>query len=160
MPINPELLAEEVVGAPLGDPRRTRRLTHLVTRLARAPERSLPALLTPAELEAAYRFFDNPAITPDALLAPHHEATVARMAAVGTCLVIHDSTSFAFDPHGRRRGLGRIMTAGQGFFAHLSLALRADGSRAPLGLLALATWVRDGTAHEGDEQRRWPPVSG
>jgi hypothetical protein len=85
MPIDPELLAEEVAGAPLGDPRRTRRLTRLVTRLARAPARSLPALLTPAELEAAYRFFDNPAVTPEALLTPHRDATVARMAAAGAC---------------------------------------------------------------------------
>jgi hypothetical protein len=83
---------------------------------------------------------------------PHRDATVARMAAACTCLVIHDSTSFVFDPYGRRRGLGRIKTAGQDFFAHLLLALRADGSRAPLGRLALRTWVRDGTAQVGEEQ--------
>jgi GNAT superfamily N-acetyltransferase len=121
----------------------------------RAPERSLPASLTPAELEAAYRFFDNPAVTPDALLAPHRDATRARLQAAGACLVLHDGTSFAFAPHGRRQGLGRLMIAGQGFFAHLSLAVRADGSRAPPGVLALHTWVRDGTAAEGDEQRCW-----
>jgi hypothetical protein len=58
-------------------------------------------------------------------------------------LVIHDTTDFEFGGQTKRKGLGHLIRpAAQGFFGHFSLALMADGSRTPLGLLALETVFR------------------
>ena len=55
-------------GTDLGDQRRTARLIDVATALAEAPTASLPeALGSPAAQTAAYRFFDNEAIDPDAM---------------------------------------------------------------------------------------------
>jgi len=39
-------------------------------------------------------------------------------------------------------------------FAHVSLALAADGSRQPLGIAAFKTWTR-GAKRSGVERKRW-----
>jgi hypothetical protein len=58
-------------------------------------------------------------------------------------LVVHDTTDFDFGGQSKRQGLGHLnRPAAQGFFGHFSLALTADGSRTPLGLLALETLFR------------------
>jgi len=55
-----ESLAEEVLGAELGDLRLTKRLQKIVERLGNRPNMSIPAATDGrAEMEAAYRFFDN-----------------------------------------------------------------------------------------------------
>jgi hypothetical protein len=59
-------------------------------------------------------------------------------------LVVHDTSTMSFDPNGERRGLGRIRSAGQAFFAHVSLALSGDGRRTPLGVLGLSHHIRRG----------------
>src|SRR6185295_6207934 len=42
----------------------------------------------------------------------------------------------------------------QAFFAHFSLAVSADGTRRPLGVAGLTTWVR-GKERSGTEYQRW-----
>ncbi len=62
----------EFGGAALGDVRRTDRLVRLATLLGSRPQASLPqACDDPAELKAAYRFFQNEAIAPAAVLESH-----------------------------------------------------------------------------------------
>ena len=67
-------------GAEFGDVRLSRRLGKIVETVQRAPDQSFPSLFDDGQLEGAYRFFNNEAVTPDAILAPHASATVARMA--------------------------------------------------------------------------------
>ena len=56
---------------------------------------------------------------------------------------MHDTTAFEFGGQTKREGLGHLIRpAAQGFFGHFSLALAADGTRTPLGLLALETVFR------------------
>jgi hypothetical protein len=55
----------------LGDGRLNRRLGLLVDSLAKRSAESFPKALYDAELEAAYRFFGNEQVTPEAILAPH-----------------------------------------------------------------------------------------
>jgi hypothetical protein len=58
-------LADEVRGAPLGDQRLTRRLGKLIEQLGAKPNMSVPAATDGrAEMEAAYRFFDNDKVSP------------------------------------------------------------------------------------------------
>jgi hypothetical protein len=121
-------------------------------------------LFDDGQLEGAYRFFNNRAVTPKGILQPHVAATVARMAAEPVALVVHDTSTMSFDPEGSRRGLGRIRSAGQAFFAHVSLALSGDGTRMPLGVVALSHHVRKGVKkkknvktkdNHDNERARW-----
>src|SRR5450755_1858238 len=149
------------IGAELGranfrDPRLVKRLQRIGERLSAAPALSFPkALATSAELEAAYRFFSNPLVTPDGILSGHFEATRQRCQDTKerTVLVLHDSTTISFRPDGERRGLGRLHTSGQSFFAHVALAITDDETRRPLGIAGLHTWVRGD--EKPNEHRRW-----
>ena len=82
------VLSEELADADLGDVRLGRRLGLLVDRLAERPGESFPKALDDAELEAAYRFFGNDQVTPEAILAPKalDQAQLDRCADLGGAL--------------------------------------------------------------------------
>lgn len=150
--------ALEVAGSNFSDERLNSRLRTLVSSLVADPSVSLPRAFDSAGLEAAYRFFSNPRVTPDDILSPHIEATRARCGQESEFLVIHDTTSFSYRFDGQREGLGRAqlqnLKSRQVFFAHASLAVAADGTRRPLGVVAFATWAR-GDVRSGVEHLRW-----
>lgn len=135
-------ISAELSDAELGDARLNRRLGLLADRLADRPGASFPKALDDAELEAAYRFFGNERVSPEAILAPHVRQSARRAAGHAHVLVVHDTTQFEFPGQAKRSGLGRLIRPGQGFFGHFSLVLAADGTRAPLGLLAMETVFR------------------
>jgi Transposase DNA-binding/Transposase DDE domain len=156
-PISIRDLALEVANANFPDERLNKRLGSLVTKLLASPGTSLPRALDSAGLEGAYRFFSNHMVTPELILKPHFEATRKRCEAEGDFLVIHDTTSFQYRDDGEREGLGRVKSAvggKQAFFAHVSLAVAADGTRRPLGVAAVKTWIR-GPVASGIEYQRW-----
>lgn len=150
--------------AELGDARLAKRLTALVTAIVDRPAESFPKALDDAELEAAYRFFGNDRVTPDAILAPHFRQTAKRAAEHESVLVVHDTSQFEFNGSAIREGLGRLVNPGQGFFGHFSLAVAANGTREPLGLLAIETIFRLDKAKPKSQRRngsrgesaRWP----
>ena len=136
-------VSDEFSNAELGDGRLAQRLLRLSERLALRPGASFPKALDDAELEAAYRFFGNDEVTPDAILGPHFRQSARRAQGLETVLVVHDTTAFEFGGKTKREGLGHLIRpSAQGFFGHFSLAFKADGSRTPLGLLALETVFR------------------
>jgi len=147
-------LEAEMANATLGDPRLSRRLGQIIGQLARRPGMSFPKVFDSAALEAAYRFFGNAAVAPAGILSGHLEATRKRSVEAARVLAVHDTTTLTFRVDGQRRGLGRLMSTGQSFYAHTSLVLKADGTRLPLGIAALATWVRT-DAPAPSERLRW-----
>jgi hypothetical protein len=157
-PLDIAALASEVAGSSFDDKRLSARLKLLVEQLAKDPSLSLPKSFDSAGLEAAYRFFSNPRVTPEDILESHINATRSRCEAQGDYLVVHDSTTFSYRSDGERNGLGYIQPSNakssQVFFAHVSLALAADGTRRPLGIAALKTWTR-GPKPTGVERKRW-----
>jgi len=157
-PIDTESLAAEVGASNFDDERLNKRLRALVAGLATEPSRSLPRSFDSAGLEGAYRFFSNPHVTPDDILASHVEATRKRCEGGADFLVVHDSSKFSYRFDGEREGLGRAQLGNakskQMFFAHVSLAIAADGTRRPLGVAAFKTWVR-GSSRSGIEYQRW-----
>jgi hypothetical protein len=157
-PITVEALAFEVGRGNFEDERLNARLRSLVGRLSVDPHHSLPRALDSAALEGAYRFFSNHRVTPELILQPHIEATLGRSEAEGDFLIVHDSTKFQYRYDGEREGLGRVKrtSAGgkQAFFAHISLAIAADGTRRPLGVAGFRTWIR-GPEQSGSESLRW-----
>lgn len=110
--------------------------------------------MSSAELEGAYRFFANPQVTPAAILAPHVRETLARVRQDLVTLVVHDSSTLSFNSDGSREGLGIISDYKQQFTVHCSLAVRADGSRRPQGVLAASEHVAVGK-RDGQFQSRW-----
>jgi hypothetical protein len=136
-------VVSEFLGAGLGDQRRTQRLLDVVGALARNPALSFPkAAGTEARLEGTYRLLNNPGVTPAQILAPHQAATAERLRDLKTVIVAHDTTTIAFNGDTTREGLGPIAAGGQGFFAHVSLAITPGEKRLPLGVMASNTWVR------------------
>lgn len=126
----------------LTDPRLMRRLALMSQRAVTHPDKGFPQMMDgDAELEAAYRFFDNERVTPEAILAPHFAATVDAAARLGTVIVSHDSSWLQFGGEKARKGLGRVGKGkkNDGLLGHLALCLSADGCREPLGILGLST---------------------
>ena len=77
------VLSAEFSDADLGDVRLNRRLGLLAERLGERPGESFPKALDDAELEAAYRFFGNDSVSPEAILVPHFRQTARRAAKHG-----------------------------------------------------------------------------
>lgn len=140
-----------------GDPRRSARGQLVGERLAHQPKASLPvAMRDEAELEGAYRHLTSPAVTLGNVVAPHVEQTRQRVREAGCAYAVHDTTDFTFGGQAEREGLGPVQGGDQGFLAHLSLAVSADGQRVPLGLLAVGTRVRGPVGRRtGNERDKW-----
>jgi hypothetical protein len=127
--------------ANLGDARLSRRLIALARRLAFSPHGSFPQSLKPAELKAAYRFFDNAQIDTDGILAPHIAQILDRMRQVPVVLAVQDTTEFNLSHLPATEGLGYGSGRHErGFIMHSLLAVTPDGL--PLGVLGMKTWVR------------------
>lgn len=112
-----------------------------------------------ADSKAAYRFFDNPKVTPGELLAPHSQHAVARMQGHAVVLAVQDTTFFNFTHHPATQGLGAIGPQGQnqrGFGLHSTLAVTPGGQ--PLGVLTQAFVERPlgAPAHTPSELRTQP----
>lgn len=129
----------------LGDARLNQRLLSSVALLAQGPALSYPdAMPLDRDLEGWYRFLSNDRVTPDALLDPHIQQTWARCKDRKVVLALADSTAMQFGGEDSREGLGHVSAGGNGhgFMMHPTLAVAADGSREPLGVLGSKTWVR------------------
>ena len=73
-------IAQELDGIDLGDRRLNQRSHKIITALAANCEASINAAMSGwADTHAAYRFFDNPQVTPEQILAPHVAATLNRI---------------------------------------------------------------------------------
>ena len=151
-------VVEEWGETDLGDKRRTARLIELATALADAPTASLPeALGSRADQTAAYRFFDNEAIDPDAILAGHHHALRRRLGCVPVVLAVQDTTEFHFAGRTALAGAGPLSNRhGHGFLAHSTLALTPQ--RVPLGLIAQQVWGRPTDAAPTAPTRKRRPI--
>jgi hypothetical protein len=136
-------MSSEFDEADLGDVRLNRRLGLLADSMGDRPAASFPKALDDAELEAAYRFFGNDQVTPEAILAPHIRQSARRASELPRVVVVHDTTAFEFGGQSKRAGLGHLIKpSAQGFFGHFSLAIGADELRRPIGLLAVETVFR------------------
>jgi hypothetical protein len=138
-------ISNEYATAQLGDQRRVKRLIQVAEALRQAPGQSFPRLMTSgAELEGYYRLVNNPNVNYLDIFEPHAVMTSERAAQVKRVAVLHDSSEFEYQGEVPRRGLGRLRSEGQGFLAHTSLAIAADGSQRPLGVIAQKCWARTG----------------
>jgi hypothetical protein len=132
----------------LGDSRLDERLARIASLVGLAPDDSFPEQMdSDADQEALYRFLSNPKVTMEAVLAGHVSQTHERMKGRRVVRVAHDTSSFRFD--GDREGLGILKDNAKGFHGHFALALAADETREPLGVLGVRPYV-----HKNTEARR------
>lgn len=145
--------AAELAEVDLGHEGRNKRARTMFEALGSAPESSIPqAMKRSADLEGAYRFFNNPKVDSDAVVAPHINSSWDRAVAVSNAglwvLAIEDTTEMRFGGNKQRHGLGALMNKGDGFYAHTGLlaclAQTPDGDNigVPLGLGASEILVR------------------
>ncbi len=136
----------ELEGCPFPDQRLKARLGKLLSALGQRIGSTVPlACQDWAATKAAYRFFDNEAVKPEASLVAHSQATVQRMAAHPVVLCVQDTTALNYSTHPRTQGLGPIAHNRDktlGLFLHATLALSPEGQA--LGLLQAQTWARTG----------------
>jgi hypothetical protein len=149
--------SEEFAQANLGDARLSQRLVALARQLATGPHTSLPQALSPAELKAAYRFFDNDVVDTDGVLAPHIAQTLHRMEQIPVVLAIQDTTEFNLTHLHATQGLGPCTGGNErGFLMHSLLAVSPEGL--PLGVLGMKTWARTEAATGIAAQRKSRPI--
>ena len=132
--------AKDFEGLELGDTRLNARARRTVAALSLQPALGAPRVLNEAELEGYYRFVNNERVSFPVLLKAHVDATVERSAKLDRVIIAHDTTDFRFADEVERTGLGPMDKGGQGFYAHLSLALATR--QEALGVVAVETWTR------------------
>lgn len=156
----------ELAAAEFPDERLKTRLGQLLGDLGTRIGQTLPAACQDwAATKAAYRFFDNPRVEDQTILAGHFAATADRFAATpGTILVLHDTTEFSFTrntPDGVGylsyvKGRHATHTA-CGVLLHSSLVVTTQGL--PLGLAAVKFWSRKGFKGTNAAKRRVNPTT-
>ena len=124
-----EWAAVEFGGAELGDRRRCPRLIRVAAALGQDPHGTLPGSFSSwAEAKAAYRLLEEPDVTYDRVIGPHHKRVRAACGQAGEYLLVEDTTSLDFTSHSAAQDLGRIGDdGGRGLFVHSTLALRIEG---------------------------------
>jgi hypothetical protein len=150
-----EWVGEEFEDGELGDRRLNNRMVLLAQGVAESPDRSFPKTFEdPADLEGAYRFFNNRKVTPEGILKPHILRTIERSRDDKTVLAIHDSTLMTYRAGGKRTGMSELRKGEQQFLAHVTLAVAGDGSREPLGVIGLSGQKKEKTAGKKQAHRR------
>jgi hypothetical protein len=127
---------EEFGAANLGDKRLDKRLEKMASAAMRKPNWGFPRMMeSDAELEATYRFFNNPRITPEKILKSHFQSSAKRCQEYSKLWILHDTTIFKFGGESHREGVGKVKGQAEGFHGHFSMAVVPDKSRDTLGLL-------------------------
>jgi hypothetical protein len=154
---------EEVAAVDLGDERLDSRLELLLSALGSRPNLSIPAACGGrAEMEAAYRFFDNDKVAFDKVLAPHIVRTLQRVAEQRIVLLVQDTTEIDLTrPEQEVVGVGTLDGSRCGFLLHEMHAFAPQGI--PLGtvwaeILNRTGGVSHASAPEKRHQRQCTPI--
>jgi Druantia protein DruA/Transposase Tn5 dimerisation domain/Transposase DNA-binding len=151
---------EEFGNARLGHERLRRRLLTIARDFYARPQAQIPqACQSRARTKAAYRFFQHPETTMDALLEPHIEATQQRLRKEKIVLAVQDTTSLNYSTHPATHDLGPIGSSPDGIIGlivHDTMAFSVEGT--PLGLLDVQCWARNGEEFGKKHQRKQLPI--
>ena len=125
--------------------------------LAADPQASVNAACPAwADTLAAYRFFDNPKVSPEAILKPHRDATVERIREHDVVLILQDTTELDFTPH-PPGDAGCLNTPDRfGLYDHTHLAVTPQ--RLCLGVVGMTLFDRTPESLGQAQQRRSLPI--
>jgi hypothetical protein len=152
--------AEEFSAAKLGDARLEARLLSLARDFYAKPRAQIPqACGSRAKAKAAYRFFDHPRTTMDAILQSHYEASAARVSEHAVVLAVQDTTSLNYNTQPAIENLGPIGSRADtwlGLMVHDTMAFTPQGL--PLGLVDVQCWARDAEEFGKKHRRKSLPI--
>jgi len=135
---------DELQTSDLRDKRLEKRLLGLLDSLSRCSTASIPAACSDrAEMVAAYRFFDNPQVDFENVLAPHIDSSCERVAKQPVALLVQDTTELDLTrPTKQMQGTGPLHQGRRcGALLHPLIAFTTDGT--PLGTLYAEAWSRE-----------------
>lgn len=159
-PEEPAHWAEEEFGTVrFFDERLKQRLYILAQDFYNNSEANIPeACGSKARTMAAYRFFNNKAVSMDVILTPHTEATIERIKEHPVVLAPQDTTTLDYNTHPMTEGLGPTGSGGEGLgmLLHDTLAFTPEGT--PLGILDAQCWVRDPQETGKSKKRQRLPI--
>lgn len=154
---------QELSGGDFGDARLNQRAASMAELLGQHPNVSIPAALkSRADIEGAYRFFNNDSVTPDRIFQPHIEATYQRIDTLDFALLVQDTTEIDLTrPKQQVKGAGPMdCESRRGAFFHPMIAFDAAG--VPLGIVGQKSWTREEISRvskaEKSEKRRKTPI--
>ncbi len=161
LPMNDDTwIFRELGQAKFGDARLTRRAMIITQDLMEHPDLFMASIYKGnwGGLHAGYRFFDNTAVQPAAILAPHRAATYERSGAESLVLVAQDTCYFNFSGHEALEGVGPIESLNdKGNLGHTARAMTTQG--VPIGLTAQKIWTRDPAECGQGRQRKKRPFA-
>jgi len=136
---------EEMPTVSFGDVRLDSRVAVLLSALGERPNLSIPAACRGrAEMEAAYRFFDNDKVTFEKILGPHIERTIERAAREQVVLFVQDTSEMDVTrPNSVVGGVGTLDGSRRGFLLHEMQAFTPQS--VPLGTV----WAKIENRPEG-----------
>ena len=146
--------AEEEFGeAELGDKRLTKRLVKLASQRGAKPSASINESCEGSSgSRAAYRFYDNDQVEPEAIQASHLKTALGRVKKYSIVLAVQDTTQVDLTAHPHTNGVGYLQDLKHtGYLVHTTLLVTPQ--RVPLGLLAQQVWVRN-NADYGKKHKR------
>ena len=153
-----EWIESEFGSTDLGDARRGARLRTILTRMWQSPLASISSACRGfAEVMAASRFFNNEAVTQEAILEPHRDATVERLRAHERVLLVQDTTECDFTAKKALAGSGPLSNLNRrGFFAHNELVI--SDTRVPLGVWDTTIYAREDQEYGKANKRKQKPI--
>jgi hypothetical protein len=135
-------IEDELQTANFGDKRLDKRFATLVDQMSGKPNESIPAACGGwADIQAAYRFFDNEKVTPAKVLSPHRDALIERCSQHEVVLAAQDTTELEMTRANERVGGPLGDEAHWGIHVHPSLVMTPE--QVPLGVLHARMWARD-----------------
>lgn len=150
-------ITEELRTSDLGDKRLDKRFASVLDQLSSRPNDSLPAACGGwADIHAAYRFFDNPKVTPEKILAPHRDSTILRCAEHKVVLVAQDTSELDLTRAEEKVGGPLGDEEHWGIHIHPSLVMTPD--QIPLGILHANMWARDPDDFHKRHKARTKPI--
>ena len=154
---------DEMTAVDFGDERLDARVATLLSALGSRPNLSIPAACGGrAEMQAAYRFFDNEKVTFEKVLEPHIQRTRERVAEQRVVLLVQDTSEIDLTrPEQEVAGVGDLDGSRRGFLLHEMQAFTPEGT--PLGttwaeILNRTEGVSHASAAEKREQRKRLPI--
>ena len=136
--------SEEFLGIDFKDKRLSDRLIRIADCLGKSCHASIPAAADGrAEMEAIYRFVDNPKVAPQKLTARHRCATLERIGQCEVALLVQDTTELDVTrPSEQVQGAGPLsQDSRRGSYYHPLMAFNAEGLA--LGTVWNKHWVRE-----------------
>ena len=143
-PVLAPWVIEETETANLNDERLNKRLRLILAQFSERPMASIPTACGGcAELNAAYRFFDNEKVEFKNVLQPHVDSTWLRIASQPVVLMVNDTTEIDLTrPQQQVAGAGPLDgNSRRGALLHEMQAFTPDGT--PLGTVDALPWTRD-----------------